>query len=84
MAKRNWPLELIGIPFIVVAGSLLHFTFAWSGYSTPVALIAAVNEFESGNTLSWLFGPDSPGPLLNMLLCAQERGNSGQRKEWRF
>lgn len=44
MARRNWPLELIGIPFIVGAGSLLHFTFAWSGYSTPVALIAAVNE----------------------------------------
>jgi hypothetical protein len=44
MTKRTWSLELIGIPLIVLAGSLLHFTFQWSGNWPPVALFAAVNE----------------------------------------
>ena len=38
----NW--EMVGIAFIVLAGSALHFAFAWSGYWKPVAIIAAVNE----------------------------------------
>ena len=42
--RRIWWMELLGIPFIVMLGSLLHFVFAWSDYWTPVALIAAVNE----------------------------------------
>lgn len=44
MARRIWSLELIGVPFIVLVGSLLHFAFAWSGHWKPVALFAAVNE----------------------------------------
>ena len=44
MKQKSWQLELLGIPFIVIVGSLLHFTFAWSGYWPPIALIAAVNE----------------------------------------
>jgi hypothetical protein len=36
--------ELGGIFFIVVLGSLLHFTFEWSGRAIPIAPIAAVNE----------------------------------------
>lgn len=39
---RQW--ELWGIAFIAVFGTTLHFWFEWSGYLTPVALIAAVNE----------------------------------------
>jgi hypothetical protein len=38
----NW--ELLGIPLITLAGSALHFAFEWSGYWTPIALMAAVNE----------------------------------------
>ena len=44
MARKIWPVELIGVPVIVVFGSLLHFTFGWAGYWSPVALVAAVNE----------------------------------------
>jgi Family of unknown function (DUF6512) len=44
MKQKSWQWELLGIPFIVIVGSLLHFTFAWSGYWPPVALVAAVNE----------------------------------------
>jgi hypothetical protein len=36
--------ELIGIAFIVLLGSMLHFVFAWSGEWRPLALITAVNE----------------------------------------
>lgn len=30
--------------FIIMMGSLLHFTFRWSGFWTPAALFSAVNE----------------------------------------
>jgi hypothetical protein len=39
---QRW--EWIGVLFIVAFGASLHFAFEWSGYSRPVALIAAVNE----------------------------------------
>ena len=39
---RRW--EWAGVVFIIVAGASLHFLFEWSGFSRPVALIAAVNE----------------------------------------
>lgn len=36
--------EIIGIAFIIIAGSVLHFAFEWSGEWQPLAVIAAVNE----------------------------------------
>jgi hypothetical protein len=36
--------EIVGIVFIIAFGASLHFLFEWSGYSRPVAIIAAVNE----------------------------------------
>ena len=36
--------ELLGIPFVILAGTALHFAFAWSGYWKPMALLAPVNE----------------------------------------
>ena len=36
--------ELWGAIFIILLGSLFHFTFEWSGYYRPIAIIAAVNE----------------------------------------
>lgn len=44
MSKRIFKLEFVGFVFIVLAGSLLHFVFEWSGSRTWVALFAAVNE----------------------------------------
>jgi hypothetical protein len=36
--------ELAGIVFIVILGSLLHFTFEWSGGQAVVGVFSAVNE----------------------------------------
>ncbi|MCS7129094.1 MAG: DUF6512 family protein [Candidatus Caldarchaeum sp.] len=36
--------ELAGVPFIILMGSLLHFTYEMSGRNPAVALISAVNE----------------------------------------
>jgi hypothetical protein len=36
--------ELIGMVFIIILGSLLHFTFGWSGSQTIVGVFSAVNE----------------------------------------
>ena len=44
MRKNILLWELAGIIFIVALGSLLHFTFEWTGRWTPIAPIAAVNE----------------------------------------
>jgi hypothetical protein len=36
--------EIIGMLFIIFLGSLLHFTFEWSGYQPIVGAFSAVNE----------------------------------------
>ena len=36
--------ELAGIVFIITLGSLLHFTFEWSGFQEIVGVFSAVNE----------------------------------------
>ena len=36
--------DLLGISFVILEGSALHFAFAWSGYWKPMALVAPVNE----------------------------------------
>ena len=36
--------EIAGVIFIIVFGAIFHFLFEWTGYSRPVALVAAVNE----------------------------------------
>jgi hypothetical protein len=44
MNKNVLAYELIGIIFIVILGSILHFTFGLSGNNRVVALFSAVNE----------------------------------------
>jgi hypothetical protein len=36
--------EITGAVFVILVGSALHFTFAWTGEWRPIALVAAVNE----------------------------------------
>ena len=36
--------ELAGIAFIIVFGSILHFTFEWAGHQAIVGVFSAVNE----------------------------------------
>ncbi|MGD9130886.1 MAG: DUF6512 family protein [Candidatus Bathyarchaeota archaeon] len=36
--------ELFGMLFIILLGSVLHFTFEWSGYNPIVGAFSAVNE----------------------------------------
>lgn len=44
MNKKIRNYTIWGAIFTILAGSLLHFVFAWSGNWHPAALIAAVNE----------------------------------------
>ena len=46
MAERRQILffELAGIVFIIIFGSILHFTFEWSGGQAVVGVFSAVNE----------------------------------------
>ena len=36
--------ELVGMFFIIILGTLLHFTFEWSGFQEIVGVFSAVNE----------------------------------------
>jgi hypothetical protein len=42
--KKMLIWEMVGIPLIFAAGSALHFVFEWTGFWTPIAAIAPVNE----------------------------------------
>ncbi len=42
--RRILFFELVGIIFIIVFGSILHFTFEWSGRQAVVGVFSAVNE----------------------------------------
>ncbi len=42
--RRILFFELAGIAFIVIFGSILHFTFEWSGSQAAVGVFSAVNE----------------------------------------
>ena len=44
MRKRFFRWELAGFLFVAAAGSLLHFTYDWSGGSAVVGAFSAVNE----------------------------------------
>ena len=46
MADRKQVLffELVGIVFIIIFGSILHFTFEWSGGNAVFGVFSAVNE----------------------------------------
>lgn len=46
MANRKQVLffELVGVVFIIIFGSILHFTFEWSGSNAVVGVFSAVNE----------------------------------------
>lgn len=44
MKKTALKWDMVGIAFIVITGSVLHFAFEWSGEWQPLAIIAAVNE----------------------------------------
>lgn len=42
--STGWATEAIGGLFILVAGSLLHFSYSWSGESRLAGVFSAINE----------------------------------------
>lgn len=42
--KSVFGYELVGMIFIIILGSVLHFTFDWSGHQAIIAVFSAVNE----------------------------------------
>ncbi len=44
MRNRVFCIELVGALFIIILGTLLHFTYEWLNCWKPAALFAAVNE----------------------------------------
>jgi hypothetical protein len=42
--QRALMYELVGMAFIIILGSVLHFTFEWSGNQPIVGVFSAVNE----------------------------------------
>lgn len=69
--KKALGSVVVGIVFIVLLGSALHFAFEWSGYWAPVALFAAVNEstWEHFKIAFW------PGLLFAVIEYPRLRGS---------
>jgi hypothetical protein len=65
--------EAGGALFTILAGSALHFAFAWSGEWRPVALIAAVNE-SVWEHLKLAFWPALLWALVEMRVLGAEPG----------
>ena len=42
--RRALFFELAGIVFIIIFGSILHFTFEWTGHHAVIGVFSAVNE----------------------------------------
>jgi len=69
---RNW--EIVGAIFSILAGSLLHFVFEWSGNSEIVALFAAVNE-STWEHLKLAFWPTFIFALIEWLIWGRKTKN---------
>lgn len=66
--------ELIGIVFIIMLGSLLHFTFEWSGNNPVVGAFSAVNE-SVWEHLKLAFWPTVLFALIEFVLLKREVTN---------
>jgi hypothetical protein len=64
--------EIWSAAFTIVVGTLLHFTFAWSGEWKPLALIAAVNE-STWEHLKLAFWPALLMSLVGWRILAKDR-----------
>lgn len=66
--------ELIGIIFTIIAGSFLHFAFAWSGANKFVALFSAVNE-STWEHMKLLFFPYMLYAILEYISIGNDYSN---------
>lgn len=69
---KRW--ELLGIVFITVLGTLLHFAFEWTGYWKPAAVVAAVNE-SVWEHLKIAFWPALAYVLAEYFICGRKMNN---------
>jgi hypothetical protein len=53
-SKAIWTWEMLGVAFIVVAGSCLHFVYGWLGGAAAVALVAARKRVHMGTSKAGL------------------------------
>ncbi len=75
MNKRKVLLwEVVGFVFAVIAGSLLHFCFEWSGGFRPTAFLCAVNE-SVWEHLKLAFWPLILFSILEYFLWGKEHKN---------
>jgi hypothetical protein len=66
--------ELIGMVFIIILGSVLHFTFEWSGSQPVVGVFSAVNE-SVWEHLKLAFWPASLFMLVEYALLKKAANN---------
>jgi hypothetical protein len=71
--------ELVGAVFVFLAGSLLHFTYAWSGENALVGVFAAIDE-SVWEHLKLAFWPGLVHGLAGFLIFGQAVPNHGLGK----
>ena len=65
-------MELVGIPFVILVGSILHFVYEWTGNSAWSAVFAATNE-STWEHLKLAFWPMLIWAVFGMLVLVYHR-----------
>lgn len=71
---RNFKFTLLGIIFTLIMGTLLHFTYEWSGENPIVGLFSAVNE-STWEHLKLLFFPFIIWAFIELFLFGKDVEN---------
>lgn len=79
MRKSFKRVELGGIAFVWIIGSLLHFTYEWSGNSSVIALVAPINE-SPWEHLKMLFFPAVFYALIEYFILGKKYSNFATAK----
>ena len=66
--------QMMGLVFATIAGTVLHFLFAWSGSNVAVALLSAVNE-SIWEHMKLLFYPMTAFALMEYFAWGKEQRN---------
>lgn len=73
MDKKLYRYSIIGFVFVSIVGSISHFVFGWSNYTTVIGCFFAVNE-STWEHLKLLFFPYLIWTIAEFYLLKKEKG----------
>lgn len=81
MKIRSW--EILGVFFTIIVGTLLHFTYDWTGQSALVGLFSAVNE-STWEHLKLLFVPFFIWTIIEYFAFGEHKKTFSQQRPYQL